>query len=187
MTPSSVPNTSVADAVPGVTGCEPYFDLSKYKDHEYEVCVAYISNSAEIALQGLYKFGNSRIGYLSDAAKHHFETRYWNQPRQAIEQEVASWPKTSDVTGNKVEDSITLVSVTSSLAADRGLVQTRESWQVTAPDGTILHNEPLHTKDITMCRGRLPGHPLHEWMVVATSQQPNFDCIGFDKSNGIAP
>jgi len=62
-------------------------------------------------LQGFYKFGNNRTGFLADAARHHFETRYWGSPRKSIERDVDSWPQTGRVTGNKVEESIDLVSV----------------------------------------------------------------------------
>jgi hypothetical protein len=181
------PATSGHRKPEGLAGCLPYTDLSKYKNHEYEVCTAYIANSAEIALRGFYKYGNSRVGYLADAAKHHFETRYWQKPRRAIERDVASWPKSSSLLGNDTDVSITLRSLSSNLSADRALLKTRESWQVTSPDGKVLHNEPLHKKEITMCRGKLPGHPLHEWVVVSPSLRPNYDCIGFDKAHNLAP
>lgn len=181
-TPSSNPSGD-----PNLLGCAPYFDITRYENHEYEVCVAYIANAAEIALQGFYKYGNSEIDYLSDGARHHFETRYFDQPREAIEQEVDSWPRVSNIMGNKVEETITLASLSSNLQANRALIQTQESWRVTGSDGEVLYEEPLGIKDITMCRGQLPGHPLHEWFVVSNTQIPDFDCIGFDKANGLTP
>jgi len=185
--PTSSSTTSKQPTVEGLAGCAPYFDLAKYPNHEYEVCTAYINNSAQIALQGFYKFGNSTIGYLSAAARHHFETRYWNQPRQAIEQRVDAWPKTTKFTGNRVEQTVTLLSLSSSEQADRGVLKTEESWKVTAPDGSVLYNEPLHQKEATLCRGKLPGHPLHEWVVVSNSQIPDYNCIGFDAAHGLKP
>jgi len=186
-TPTPRPSPSNLPRTTGLAGCARYFDVSKYQNHEYEVCTAYVGNAAEVALQGLYKFGNSRIGYLSNSARQHFETRYWDQPRQAIERRVDSWPKASNLAGNKVKETTELVSVAANLQADRGLVKTRESWKVTASDGNVLYDEPLITKNITMCRGQLPGHPLHEWVVARNSQIPDFDCIGFDKSHGLKP
>lgn len=171
----------------GIAGCAPYFDTEKYREHQYEVCTAYVANSAEIALQGAYKYGNNRVGYLATPAMHHFETRYWLEPRKNIEQRIAAWPQTSALRGNRVEQSVTVLSVTSDHSADRGVVQTRESWRVTSSDGRELYNEPLHTQEVTMCRGKLPGHPLHLWVVVSYSSQPHFDCIGFDQSNGLEP
>lgn len=171
----------------GLGDCAFYFDKSRYRNHEYEVCTAYIANSAQIALQGYYKFGNNRIGFLAAPAKHHFETRYWAGPRRSIEHEVNSWPKTSNFTGNKVKQDVDLVSVSSNLKADQGLVQTRESWRVIDSKGKVLHNEPRHTRNITMCRGQLPGHPLHAWVVVKFSRDPQFNCIAFDKSHDLNP
>lgn len=171
----------------GLGDCTPYFDTSRYRNHEYEVCTAYTANSAEVALQGFYKFGNNRAGYLADTTRHHFETRYWGEPRQSIERDVDSWPKTSRITGNRVKEDIDVISVSSSLKADRGLVQTRENWDVAAPNGEVLHHEPRHTKNITMCRGKLAGHLLHEWVVVKFARSPKFNCIAFDKRHGITP
>jgi hypothetical protein len=171
----------------GLAGCKPYFDLSKYHDHEYEVCTAYVANSAEIALQGLYKFGNSRYTALADTARHHFETRYWDGPRQTIEHEVDSWPKTWSVVGNEVDQSVDILSVTSDLKADRGLVHAQENWEVMSPDGSLLYSEPSHNKDITLCRGKLPGHILHEWVVVSFTANPTFDCIAFDTAHSLEP
>lgn len=173
--------------VPGLAGCEPYFDTTKYVNHEYEVCTAYVVNSAQIALQGFYKFGNNRASYASDLARHHFETRYWDQPRQNIEQRVDSWPKTDSLFGNEVESSVTVLVVSADLTADRGLVQTEENWQVTSPNGATLYNQSAQVQDTTLCRGRLPGHLLHEWVVVSDSSQPNFDCRGFDAAHDLTP
>lgn len=189
ITPSpSPPSPKAATTAPsGLLGCKPYFDTATYRDHQYEVCTAYVSNSATIALQAFYKYGSHRFSYLSAPARHHFETRYYNEPRSSIERRVDSWPRITSLKGNKVEQDIRVNSVTSSLAADRGLVQTQEQWQVYSPDHTLLYHEPLHTQDITMCRGRLPGHPLHEWVVVSFQREPEFDCIGFDQANGLEP
>lgn len=177
----------------GIADCLPYFDLTTFRDHEYEVCSAYVGNSANLALRPFYQFGNNSVHSLAAANKHHFETRYWAGPRQVIEQEVASWPKTRSVGGNKVEHSINVVSVSSNLKADRGLLKTTESWEVTAR-GRVLHDEPEHTRDVTMCRGKLPGHflklpkhVLHEWFVVKYVRDPSFDCVAFDKRHGIKP
>lgn len=170
-----------------LNGCVPYANISKYRNHEYEVCTAYVANSAQIALQGFYKFGNNRSSFLADSAKHHFETRYWEQPRQSIEQEVDSWPKTKSIFGNRVAENIDIASVSSSLKADRGLLRTSESWEVTTPSGETLHHESRHFKNITMCRGKLPGHVLHEWVVVKFIRDPQFNCVTFDKQHGIAP
>jgi len=185
-TPTTLTTTTLPESV-GFAGCAPYFDTSRYKNNEYEVCTAYIVNSANIALQGFYKFGNNRIGYVASAARHRFETRYWDEPRQTEKQQVDAWPQTDRFLGNEVEQSITLVSLSVNLPANKAVLQTQESWKVTAPDGTTLLNEPLHAQDVTMCRGRLPGHVLHSWMVVSHSQVPDFDCINFDRSHGIAP
>lgn len=176
-----------ANGAEGLLGCKQYFNLSKYPDHEYEACTAYVVNSAEIALQAFYKFGNSRIGYQADAARHHFETRYWGDARQTVENEVDAWPKTSNLTGNMVDMNVTVLSLTSNLKADRAILQTQESLMVTEKRGVVLHNESSDAKDVTMCRGALKGHPLHEWFVVSYNHQPDFDCIGFDKSNGLQP
>jgi hypothetical protein len=171
----------------GLAGCAPYFDTATFTNHEYEVCTAYVVNSADIALQAFYKLGNNSIGLSAETARSHFETRYYDQPRQAIEQEVASWPTTSGIFGNSVEQSVTVMSLSSNESQDRGVLQTQESWKVTAQNGTVLLDEPMKIKDITMCRGRLPGHPLHEWAVVENVQNPNFDCIGFDQTHGLEP
>lgn len=171
----------------GLPGCLAYSDLSRFHNHEYEVCTAYIANSSELARQGFYQFGNNNVTWLSDAAKHHFETRYWDQARQNIEQAVVSWPKTNDFGGNDVSSSITLTSLSSNLKTDRAVLQTQESWKVTAPDGTVQLNQPMQTVNVTMCRGRLPGHLLHEWVVVGFSQMSSFDCVSFDKANNIQP
>jgi hypothetical protein len=176
----STPATSA-----GIGDCTTYVSSSRYHNHEYEVCTAYVANSAEIALQGFYKFGNNKISYLADAARHHFETRYWQGPRNHIERDVDAWPKTGRITGNKVTEDIDVVSVSSNLRADRGLVQSRESWSVKAPSGKILHREARHTKNITLCRGKQSGHLLHEWVVVKFSRDPKFDCIAFNKEHGI--
>lgn len=186
-TPSTVTTATTLPKSTGFAGCAPYFDTSRYKNNEYEVCTAYTVNSTTIALQGLYKFGNNHVGYVADAARHHFETRYWDQPRQIGEQLVESWPQTNSVLGNEVEQSVTLVSLSANLQADRAVLQTRQSWKVTNPTGAILLNEPLHTQDVTMCRGGLPGHPLHEWVVVSYSQAPDFDCISFNRSHNLSP
>lgn len=170
----------------GASDCAPYFDLSRFRNHQYEVCSAYVGNSAEVALQGFYKFGNNRAGYLAAPSRHHFETRYWAGPRQAIEREVDSWPKTSAFTGNSVEENINVVSVSSNLRANRGLVKTRESWRVSS-GGSVLHDEPEHTRNVTMCRGKLPGHFLHEWVVAKLVSDPNYNCIAFDKRHGLKP
>lgn len=167
--------------------CAPYTDPARDTNHELEVCTAYMGNSAEVALQGIYKFGNNRASYLADGAKHHFETRYYAGPRQAVEKRVRSWPKTSSFTGNRVAEDVDLVSLSSNLQADRAVLKTRESWKVTSPDGKVLYREPRHNRDITMCRGRLAGHPLHEWFVVSYLRKPKYDCIGFDKHHGIKP
>jgi hypothetical protein len=180
-------STTRASHPAGLAGCAPYYNFSKYHNHEYEVCTAYVGNTAEIALQGFYKFGNNRIGFLADGARHHFETRYWNGPRQAIEHEVDSWPTTPHFTGNFVDQSITLVSLSSDLKADRGLLQTRESWKVTDMDGAVRLNESNHLTNVTMCRGKLPGHPLHEWVVVSFMRSADYDCIGFDQQHHLAP
>lgn len=182
---------SSTEAVPansaGLSDCAPYFDTAKYRNHEYEACTAYIGNSASIALRGFYKYGNNRIGYLANPARHHFETRYWTGARQTIERDVNSWPETGNLTGNKVIVDVDLVSVSSNLKANRGLLKTQESWDVTSSKGRVLHHEPRHTKNITMCRGRLPGHPLHAWFVVKFVRDPSFNCIAFDKRHNIAP
>ena len=170
-----------------LSDCAPYFDTSHYRNHEGEVCTAYVANSAGVALQGFYKFGNNRRSYESGPARHHFRTRYYSGPRQAIERDVDSWPTTRSFFGNKVKESIDVVSVSSSLKADRGLVKTKESWRVIAPDGDVLHNEPRHTRNITMCRGKLPGHLLHEWVVVKLSRDPGYNCRAFDRRHDFAP
>ena len=175
--------TATAD---GLRDCASYVD-SKYRNHEAEVCTAYVANSAEVALQGFYKFGNNRRSYLYDPARHHFETRYWGGPRQAIEREVDGWPTTKSFFGNKVKERVGVVSVSSNLKADRGLVRTRESWTVTSPTGQVLHREGSHIRNVTMCRGKLPGHVLHEWMVVKYQRDPNFNCIAFDRRHDIKP
>lgn len=171
----------------GLAGCAAFSDTNKFRNHEYEVCTAYIGNTATIALQGFYKFGNNTKSYLSDASRHHFETRYWNNPRQTVERTVDSWPKTRSFFGNHVEASLTLVSLSSSLAADQAVLQTQESWQVTQPGGAVLRSEPAHIKDTTMCRGRLPGHILHEWFVVSDQQDPKFNCRAFDVTHNLKP
>jgi len=73
-----------------LSDCVPYFDTNHYRNHEGEVCTAYLANSAEVALQGFYKFGNNRRSYESGPARHHFRTRYYSGPRQAIERDVDS-------------------------------------------------------------------------------------------------
>lgn len=167
--------------------CAPYFDTSRYTQHQYEVCTAYTGNSAGVALQGLYKYGNNRASYAADAAEHHFETRYFAKARQSIEAKVATWPRTSSLRGNQVLNSIHLRSLSSSLKDNRALLKTRESWKVRAPNGKLLYDEPSHTKNITMCKGKLPGHVLHAWFVVKFERAPNFDCKAFDRQNGLKP
>ncbi len=183
----ALPETSATTeaAEPGLAGCKPYFDTAIYTNHEYEVCTAYVYNAGQVALQGFYKYGNNEVLYVADAARHHFENRYWEQPRETIEAAVDTWPKTSSVRGNTVAQTVTVQSLSANLEADRAVLQTRESWRVIQPDGTLLYNEPVHDKDVTMCRGRQPGHPLHEWVVVADSRISDYDCIGFNKTHGI--
>lgn len=183
------PPHSSADAAvqtEGIADCAPYFRTARYKNHEYEVCTAYIQNSAGIALQGFYKFGNNSRSYLSDAVRHHFETRFWGGPRQSAENEVDSWPITKQLSGNKVENHIKLVSLKSNLKANRAFVRTRESWEVSSK-GNTLHDEPEHTVNITMCRVKLPGHPLHAWVVALEERDPNIDCKDFAQNNGLEP
>ncbi|MDB5181738.1 MAG: hypothetical protein JWP13_501, partial [Candidatus Saccharibacteria bacterium] len=184
-TTNSAPASTTERQVPA--GCSIYFNTATYQNNEYEVCTAYVVNAAEVALQGMYKFGNNSFDIPAQAARHHFETRFWGEPRQSVENEVATWPETDRVLGNSVEESVSAISVTVDLQDNRALLSTEESWKVTAPDGTVLHDDQLHVKDITMCSGKLPGHPLHEWMVVSRSRLPDFDCTGFDRANGIEP
>lgn len=192
-TASATPDVAAAVTAPASTGaegiasCRPYFDVSRYRNHEYEACTAYVVNASEIALQGFYKFGNNRIGYLSGAARHHFATRYWAGARQTIESRVDAWPKAANLTGNRVEMAVTVLSLSSNLKQDRALLQTQESAMVTDKSGRLVYNQALQTKAATICRGTLPGHPLHEWFVVSSSRQPNFDCLGFDRANGLKP
>lgn len=175
------------DGLTGLAGCKRYFNLSKYRNHEYEACTAYVSNASTVALGGLYKFGNNRIGYLSGAARHHFETRYWGDARQMIESRVDDWPKVSNLTGNRVHMNLSVLSLSSNLKKDRALLQTQEAAMVTEKHGQVIYDEASQTKDVTLCRGTLPGHPLHEWFVVSYSREPDFNCVGFDKANGLKP
>jgi hypothetical protein len=170
----------------GIAGCKPYFNIHKYPDHEYEACTAYVVNSSEVALQGMYKFGNNSVSLITDGARHHFRTRFMGSPRQSVEKKVESWPQTNSLTGNRVHDSIRIRSVSSSLKQDRAIIKTRENWKVTNPGGNTLLKES-GDKNITMCRGRLPGHPLHSWFVVKFAREPRFDCVEFDREHQIAP
>jgi hypothetical protein len=162
-------------------------DTQKFQNNESEVCAAYVLNSAGVALRAYYALGNNRIGVIADAARQHFETRYFEHPRRDVEQDVDSWPKTDALTGNHVENSVAVQSVSSNLTQSRAFFETRESWKVSSPEGSVLHDEPAHPMAVTMCRGLLPGHILREWIVASDAAQPDFDCIGFDFSHGITP
>jgi len=162
----------------GLADCVPYLDFSKYHNHEYEVCTAYVANSAEIALQGFYKFGRSPSGARAGLARHHFESRYYDGPRQAIEGRVDSWPSGE----NKVDENIDVQQLSSSLSANRALLTTLESWQVTAPDGHALLQEQNRRRGITMCK--IPGLLLHKWVVAKFSRDPNFNCNAFATHEG---
>jgi hypothetical protein len=184
--PTTAASIDTPKPVQGEAGCLPYFDVKAYVNHEYEVCTALVFNAESVALQAFYKYGNNRVSYLSAPARHHFETRYFDQLRESVESQVDSWPKTSKLTGNKVKEDIYVQSVSSNLGLDRGLVTTQERWSVTSPDGSQLLNTPLQNRAFTLCRGQQPGHPLHEWVVVKNQIDKNFDCINFNRINGFA-
>lgn len=158
------------EATSGLADCAAYLNPARYHNHEYEVCTAYVANSAEVALQGYYKFGRSPRLARANLARHHFESRYFNGPRRIIEKRVNSWP----VSENDVSEDIDITGLSVSLNANRALVTTREDWLVAADNGRTLYQEHNRRHEITMCK--IEGLVLHKWVVVKFTKDPNFNC-----------
>lgn len=164
--------------------CGKYAFDPNFKNHEYEACVAYTIDGVGFeelgvefgALAPYYALGNSPNSLKRDFVKHHFETRYWLSARKQIEVKVEPWPDEEYFIDNK----IVVSGLSASLTANRAIISTTESWLVGNANRTV-YGEKSKRHDSTLCRIKEKGLPhfLHEWVMVANTAQPNFNCNWF--------
>lgn len=135
-------------------------DCVQFKNHEYEVCTAYVLNASLETLWPYYAYNTSGNSTLAGFVTYRLGLRYTGQAHDVLTQRVASWPQGShDVA---VPD-IDIVSVDSNLSADTATLQTKESWLVTDGGGHVIYQENATPHAITM--HRVPSYVLHKWVV----------------------
>lgn len=145
-----------------------------YAEHTYEACFAYWFNDSGMALRRYYRDANSEDPYDSTDAAEDFAYRFRGPAYRTIKQMVAKWPLgVNDVSVPK----ISIISAASSLAFNRAVLTTRESWRVTDHDGHVLLPQTIQLRHVTMCR--IQGKLLHIWVVVKLSADPSYDCLQY--------
>jgi|GEM_PF-1696321 len=134
----------------------------QFTNHEYEVCAAYIFNSAMAELVPYYKFANSTKASLARFVSNRLDSRYSGHANSLIRNRVAGWP-----TGEFDVDvpSIKILSVNSSLATNSATLQTVETWRVADDSGNTIYEETNAYHTITMAR--VPSYVLHKWVVTS--------------------
>jgi hypothetical protein len=180
---SASPSAASAPAAPSATAeVSTQIDSStaaqaacaRFSQHEYEVCFAYLVNDTLLARVPFYQGSRSQApGYyhailegcvgqtLGEAAKCRLWSRYYDPARAALEQQVAGWPGDVDVDFPRVS----IVAVQSDLGTNTAIIQTQETWRVTAADGTVLFAENNQPHTITL--RRVQGLALHKWVVIS--------------------
>jgi hypothetical protein len=131
-----------------------------YQNHVYEVCTAYLANSSLAVLLPYYKFARDPNTSLSGYVTYRLGQRYTGAANSLIQNRVAAWPVGDYDVG--VPD-IHIVSVTSSLAANRATLKTEESWTVTDSHDHIVYRE-THQRHVVSMQ-RVPSYILHKWVV----------------------
>jgi hypothetical protein len=145
-----------------------------YTGHVYEVCFAYIFNDSSLALRNYYRLVHSPDRQKAQDAREDLLYRFRGDAMRQIVRRAGKWPAgVNDVSIPK----ITIVSAKASLASNRALLATRESWQVTAANGRVLFVQSSQPRRVTMCR--IQGKLLHIWVVVKFSADPRFNCLGY--------
>ena len=141
--------------------------------HLYEACFAYIVNDAEFSLQPYYKYVHSDSLFAS--LRDRLTLKYRSQALQTIQQRAAHWPTgTNTVKG----PDIVIRKGWASLACNKAVLVTRESWTVIAPSGRVLYQERGQTHTIVLRRVpderfRVGTHVLHQWVVYAIYNSGN--------------
>ena len=161
--------------VDGALDCTQFLNTNDLGNGRYRACFDYIVDSAESSLQGYYKFGNSKVNYIRDAAKHHLESRYFLGSRAVAERRVSGWPKGV----NTVHEKVDLVSISANTLAERALIRTREQWDIVDSQGDHIFRQASHVEGHTLCHARLPGYVDASWLVVKNTVDPRFNCLSF--------
>jgi hypothetical protein len=142
--------------------------------HVYEACFAYAFNDSAVALRNYYRLVQSPNRLQAEDANEDLLYRFRGDAMWQIVQRARSWPAgVNDVSIPK----ISIVSAAASLASNRALLTTRESWRVTAPNGRLLFAQTNQLRRVTMCR--IQGKLLHIWVVVKFTADPTFNCLKF--------
>lgn len=134
----------------------------QFTNHEYEVCTAYIFNSAMADLVPYYKFANSTNTSLARFVSYRLDSRYSGPANSLIRDRVVGWP-----TGEFDVDvpSIKILSINSSLANNSATLQTIETWRVADDSGNTMYAETNAYHTITMAR--VQSYVLHKWVVTS--------------------
>lgn len=133
----------------------------QFTNHEYEVCTAYIFNSALADLVPYYKYANSPNASLMRLVSYRLDSRYVGQANQVIRSRVSWWPTNID---NDVDvPAIRILSVNADLATNSATLQTIESWRVGNSADSVVYQETNAPHIVTMAR--VPSYVLHKWVV----------------------
>lgn len=162
---ASVMSSALAGISPPATASPQ--DCLAYKDHVYEACFAYVWNDAHWSLQPYYKYVHSSS--IFSGLANRLQLKYKGQALQLIKNRTANWPSgTNTVDGPDID----IVGAWASLACNRAILVTRESWTVRAANGAVLY--PENGKVHTVVLERTPDHRfeyngtvLHQWVVSA--------------------
>ncbi|HSW80407.1 MAG TPA: hypothetical protein VLG47_06530 [Candidatus Saccharimonadales bacterium] len=131
-----------------------------FKNHEYEVCTAYVANSVLADLVPYYTFVHSDVDFMKQAATDRLDSRYSGQAYSVLTNRTRNWPiGETEVDVPKIK----ILSVKSNLSSNTATMKTRESWTVKTDSDQILYRENSKIHTITM--HRVPSYVLHKWVV----------------------
>lgn len=130
------------------------------RNHEYEVCTAYIFNAVFADLVPYYNFAHSSNSAMAHFVSYRLDSRYGDQANTLIRNRVAAWPAGET---NVDVPIIKILSVNADLTTNTATLQTQESWLVTDQHQNVLYQADGGYHFITM--QRVPSYVLHKWVV----------------------
>ena len=141
-------------------GARALSECATLADRRLEVCTAYVANASLGARLPYYKLGRSENAARARLARYRLESRYVGAARIRIERQVSRWPA-----GARDVDLPRISIVSVSVAGDRAMLVTRETWRVETPAGRVLFAE-ARGRHVTTMR-KTAGLLLHKWVVIA--------------------
>lgn len=153
-------------------GEDTFQACGKWQNHRFEACAAYFLNDAHWSLQPYYKYVYSDS--IFSGLKYRFQLNYQAAARRKLVSwaNVSAWTKGS--TNNVDGPDIRITDAESSLACNRGVLHTVESWRVADENGKLLYNKDGQIYTVVLrrvldsrfeftYRGKL--YILHAWVV----------------------